>query len=182
MDILTYLNIKDIERVSEIFSNFSEGLFSICSIILLLLGLVKMKTMIELYGAKHFEAIYGFYSNLETYCFELSSIIKTNNNYWARIDRENGREKTPQDYEYEHKLRDIAKKLIEKYETEKDQVLPKRKRYLWKKSVEDFKKKLVKLTLIDEADSIGYGNYEIFKKELDKDIDSILKIISKEKK
>jgi len=156
-------NFICINGITEIFGNLAGCFLAILSIILLIKGKDKINNLLNLFNERHFSAVYGFYSNLYTYCEELFTTLKSNIEYWERSN--NNQEEEPKgNTTYEELLKEKAKNIIDLFKSEKNQIPPEQDHEEWSNNIFELQKKLLKLDYIGEL--IYINNYQKFKKEL----------------
>jgi len=171
-------NMVCVNSYADIFSSVSGGVLSIFSIIFLFVGIKKLSKLIELYTEKHFEAVYGFYSNLESCCDDFLIAVNTNIEYWKKADKKSEGWRNETDKAYEKILSENAKYLIHLFKSEKNQVPPKCCKE-WEKRIKAFREKLGRLCYIGKLDYIV--EYVKFIEDFKKDLEFITDAIEKEK-
>ncbi|MCL2722108.1 MAG: hypothetical protein FWD47_12335 [Treponema sp.] len=157
-------NVKD---VIEILNIFFSGLLSLCSIILIIAGSKKLIKLIDLYRERHFEAVYGFYSNLRIYCDEFKRTLDINKGYWKKLDSK--QQKSPLDHKYEELLEEISNNMIDFFKSEKNQVSPEKNYEKWEEEIGKLQDRLLNLSYIRKIELVS-PTYEIFQKDLIKNL------------
>ncbi|MCL2762175.1 MAG: hypothetical protein FWD36_03065 [Treponema sp.] len=118
-------NFVCMNEFAEIFVNLTGGVLAFCSKILLIKGVGKLSNLLILFQERHFSAVYGFYSNLYTYCAELLTSLKSNIEYWEK-PYNNPDDKPESYFTYEKLLKEKAKKIIDLFKSEKTKFLQNR--------------------------------------------------------